>query len=98
MPYMVQTFRTYSDKLDTLYTKIENQEKKIEEDVERNCSTACLVNSVPNGGRHHTYTYNMIQGCAQFADTSINGIVNLSRTQLHTWTETMTSRLRTWFG
>merc|ERR1712242_290099 len=35
MPYMVQTFRTYSDKLDTLYTKIENQEKKIEEDEKK---------------------------------------------------------------
>merc|ERR1712130_306387 len=35
MPYMVQTFRTYSDKLDTLYIKIENQEKKIEEDEKK---------------------------------------------------------------
>jgi len=35
MPFMVQTFRTYSDKLDMLYTKIENQEKKIEEDEKK---------------------------------------------------------------
>jgi clathrin heavy chain len=35
MPFMVQTFRTYSDKLDLLYTKIESQEKKIEEDEKK---------------------------------------------------------------
>jgi len=35
MPFMVQTFRTYSDKLDLLYTKIEYQEKKIEEDEKK---------------------------------------------------------------
>merc|ERR1712233_241634 len=35
MPFMVQTFRTYSDKLDMLYTKIEYQEKKIEEDEKK---------------------------------------------------------------
>lgn len=33
MPYMVQTFRTFNDKLDTLYQKIEIQEKKIEDDA-----------------------------------------------------------------
>ena len=33
MPYMVQTFRTFNDKLDTLYQKIESQEKKIEDDA-----------------------------------------------------------------
>jgi len=35
MPFMVQTFRTYSDKLDLLYSKIENQEKKMEEDEKK---------------------------------------------------------------
>merc|ERR1719385_299326 len=35
MPFMVQTFRTYSEKLDLLYTKIEYQEKKIEEDEKK---------------------------------------------------------------
>eukprot|EP00483_Globobulimina_turgida_P005531 UN05541 len=32
MPYMVQTFRTFNDKLDTLYQKIQQQEQKIAED------------------------------------------------------------------
>merc|ERR1712113_631356 len=32
MPYMVQTFRTFNDKLDTLYSKIQQQEQKIADD------------------------------------------------------------------
>jgi len=35
MPFMVQTFRTFNDKLDSLYTKIELQEKKIEDDEKK---------------------------------------------------------------
>merc|ERR1712129_290724 len=35
MPFMVQTFRTFNDKLDTLYSKIESQEKKIEDDEKK---------------------------------------------------------------
>merc|ERR1712154_248235 len=35
MPFMVQTFRTFNDKLDTLYSKIESQEKKIEDDQKK---------------------------------------------------------------
>jgi len=35
MPYMVQTFRTFNNKLDSLYQKIEMQEKKIEDDQKK---------------------------------------------------------------
>merc|ERR1711933_71694 len=35
MPYMVQTFRTFNNKLDSLYQKIELQEKKIEDDQKK---------------------------------------------------------------
>merc|ERR1712032_786186 len=35
MPFMVQTFRTFNDKLDTLYQKIELQEQKIQDDQKK---------------------------------------------------------------
>merc|ERR1712083_270871 len=35
MPFMVQTFRTYNDKLETLYQKIELQEQKIQDDQKK---------------------------------------------------------------
>merc|ERR1712228_383787 len=35
MPYMVQTFRTFNNKLDSLYQKIELQEQKIQDDQKK---------------------------------------------------------------
>merc|ERR1712223_728077 len=35
MPYMVQTFRTFNNKLDSLYQKIELQEQKIQDDEKK---------------------------------------------------------------
>merc|ERR1712130_329006 len=35
MPFMVQTFRTFNDKLDSLYQKIELQEQKIQDDQKK---------------------------------------------------------------
>jgi len=35
MPYMVQTFRTFNNKLDSLYQKIEMQEQKIQDDQKK---------------------------------------------------------------
>merc|ERR1711971_1293855 len=49
MPFMVQTFRTFNDKLDTLYSKIELDEKKQNE--EKNEAMNATAKQLMGGGR-----------------------------------------------